>query len=152
MKNTEEKPEINKTDKKNKIIGINITSEEVKERGLIWNGKHLPYNPENVIKAQALRRNETPAERKLWYEFLSNHRLRFLRQKPIDHYIVDFYCASAKLAIEIDGSSHFSEEGIENDKIRTDLLNIYGVKVIRFTNNEVLNNFSAVYEKIENEL
>ncbi len=136
----------------NKNRGISITSEEVKERGLIWSGNHLPYNPENIIKARVLRKNETSAEKKLWSEFLSGHRLRFLRQRPIDHYIVDFYCASVRLAIEIDGSLHFTDSGIENDKIRTDLLNLYGVKVIRFTNSEVMNGFNNVCEKIESEL
>ncbi len=132
--------------------GIYITNEEVKKRGLIWRGNHLPYNPENVEKARILRKNETPAEKKLWREFLSSHRLRFLRQRPIDHYIVDFYCALKKIAIEIDGDSHYTVQGKENDKIRTDLLNLYGVKVIRFTNKEVLENFESICEKIENEL
>ena len=135
-----------------KIIGRLITSEEVKERGLIWNGKHLPYNPGNVVKARRLRLKGTQSEKKLWKEFLSGHRLRFLRQRPIDHYIVDFYCASVKLAIEIDGDSHFTEAGIDSDKIRTDLLNLYGVRVIRFSNNEVMNNFEDVCRKIENKL
>ena len=132
--------------------GIHITSEEVKERGLIWRGNHLPYNPENVEKARTLRKNETQAEKKLWREFLSGHKLRFLRQRPIDHYIVDFYCASVKIAIEVDGDSHNTVQGKDNDKVRTDLLNSYGIKVIRFTNKEVLENFESVCEKIEKEL
>jgi len=131
--------------------GINITYEEVKERGLIWNGRHLPYNPDNVEKAKELRKNQTKAEKKLWYEFLSEHKSRFLRQRPIDHYIVDFYCASSKLVIEVDGGSHFTEEGSAYDKMRTELLNLYGLKVIRFTNNEVLNKFDYVCKKIDEE-
>ncbi len=132
--------------------GLHITSEEVKERGLVWRGNHLPYNPENVEKARILRKNETPAERKLWREFLSRHRLRFLRQRPIDHYIVDFYCASEKIAIEVDGHSHNTVQQKENDKIRTVLLNLYGVKVIRFTNIEVLESFEDICKRIDSEL
>ena len=132
--------------------GINITTEEMKERGLIWNGRHLPYNPDNVEKAKELRKNETKAEKKLWYEFLSGHKIRFLRQRPIDHYIVDFYCASYKLVIEVDGDSHFTDDASAYDKMRTELLNLYGVKVIRFTNDEVLNNFDYVCKKINEEI
>jgi len=152
LNHTKDKPKKNINENSRKIIRINITIEEVKERGLIWNSNHLPYNPDNVKKARSLRKNETPAEKTLWHNFLSDHRLRFLRQRPIDHYIVDFYCASARLAIEIDGGSHFTEHGIENDKIRTDLLNIYGIKVIRFFNSEILNDFDNVCEKIDREL
>jgi len=134
------------------VGGINITAEEVKERGLIWNGRHLPYNPDNVEKAKELRKNETKTEKKLWYNFLSRHKVRFLRQRPIDHYIVDFYCASSKLVIEVDGDSHFTENGADYDKMRTELLNLYGLKVIRFTNEEVLNNFDYVCKKIDEEI
>jgi very-short-patch-repair endonuclease len=127
---------------------INITAEDVKRRGLIWVDNHLPYNPDNVEKARLLRKNMTQAEKKLWFQFLSRHKVRFLKQRPIDQYIVDFYCASHKLAIEIDGGAHYTDSGIDYDKQRTELLNLYGVKVIRFRNDEVINNFESVCKRI----
>ena len=129
--------------------GINYDIDSLKQRGLITNGNCLPYNPDNIKKAQELRKNMTLAEKKLWYEVLQNKKLKelkFLRQKPIDHYIVDFYCAKFRLAIEIDGSSHDNKQ--EYDNQRTELLNLYGVKVVRYTNDEVLNNIDGVYQDL----
>ena len=71
---------------------------------------HLPYNHHLIELARNMRQNPTPAERKLWCEYLRNVPVRVLRQKPIDRFIVDFYCASVKLAIEIDGEQHFRFE------------------------------------------
>jgi very-short-patch-repair endonuclease len=70
---------------------------------LIDSDFHLPYNPKLVERAKNLRKNMTPAEKKLWYSYLRNFKFRVLRQKPIDNFIVDFYCAKLKLVIEIDG-------------------------------------------------
>jgi very-short-patch-repair endonuclease len=114
--------------------------------------RNFPYNPNLVARAQELRRNMTPAEKKLWYEFLSRHEIRFMRQRPIGNYIVDFYCASLKLAIEIDGDSHFSEEGKEYDVVRTAFLEGIGLKVMRFTNIEVLKSYNAVCAIIQNHI
>ena len=75
--------------------------------------------------------------------------MRVLRQKPIDNFIVDFYCAKLKLAIEVDGNSHFSSEAQAKDEARTNILQGYGLRVIRFTNDDVSNNFEAVFEKIQ---
>ncbi|MEG4535481.1 DUF559 domain-containing protein [Microcoleus sp. D2_18a_D3] len=72
---------------------------------------HLPYNPKLIPIAKQLRKNPTPAEKKLWQDFLRNFPFRVLRQRPIDNFIVDFYCAALQLGIEIDGESHFTEEG-----------------------------------------
>lgn len=94
----------------------------------------------------------TSEERKLWYCFLSKHDLHFLRQKVIDNYIVDFYCSEVKLVIEVDGSFHYTESGIEYDQIRTNILSGYGLKVIRFSNHEMNFNFKLVCRKIEEEL
>ena len=80
---------------------------------------------------------------------LSSYKPRFLRQRPIDNYIVDFYCAQLKLVIEIDGDSHFTDEGLEYDQARTRILEGYGLKVMRFTNKEVLENFDGVCAAIE---
>lgn len=110
---------------------------------------HLPYNPDLVVRAKELRRNPTPAERKLWTEYLKTFPIRILRQRPIDHFIVDFYCAALKLVIEIDGKSHFTDEGQVYDRERTQVLEGYGLKVIRFTNDEVLHHFEEVCQRIE---
>ncbi len=92
----------------------------------------------------------TTAEKKLWNQYLKNLEFRFLRQRPIDNFIVDFYCAALKLVIEIDGESHFTTEAKEYDQARTKILEGYGLKVIRFTNDEVMNNLEGVCQQIEN--
>ena len=71
------------------------------------------YNKANIPLAKALRRNMTPWERKLWFDFLRNYPVRFQRQKAISDYIVDFYCAKAKLIIELDGDGHYTSEQIK---------------------------------------
>jgi len=111
----------------------------------------LPYNPNLKERARELRKNMTAAEKKLWYKYLREFKHRVLRQRPIDNYIVDFYCPDLSLVIEIDGDSHFSDEGREYDKERTTILESYGLKIIRFNNMEVLRNFESVCERIERE-
>jgi len=91
----------------------------------------------------------TNEERHLWYEFLRNYPVRFTRQKVLGKYIVDFYCAKAKLVIEIDGSQHYEEKKIKQDTDRTEFLKGYGLTVIRIPNNEVNNNFYGVCEYID---
>lgn len=94
----------------------------------------LEYNAKNIILAKNLRKNATPQENRLWYDFLSKYKVRFQRQKTIDNFIADFYCHKAKLIIEIDGSQHLTESGQEKDNFRTEILKEYDLKVIRFTN------------------
>ena len=110
---------------------------------------HLPYNPELVARAKELRKNMTSAEKKLWYEYLRTFPYRVHRQRPINHYIVDFYCPKLKLVIEVDGDSHFTSEAQEYDRKRTEILQGYGLKVVRFTNEQVKNNFEGVCQTIE---
>jgi very-short-patch-repair endonuclease len=110
---------------------------------------HLSYNPKLVERAKELRKNMTKAERKLWYEYLRNFKYRVHRQRPIDQFIVDFYCPELKLVIEIDGDSHNSENTQAYDLERTQVLEGYELTVIRFTNQEVLTNFEGVCEVIE---
>ncbi|MFB2935026.1 endonuclease domain-containing protein [Aerosakkonemataceae cyanobacterium BLCC-F154] len=110
---------------------------------------HLPYNRQLVERAKELRQNPTPAEKKLWQNYLRTFKFRVLRQRPIDNFIVDFYCAALKLVIEVDGESHFTDQGQEYDRERTQILEGYGLKVVRFTNEQVLNNFEAVCGEIE---
>jgi len=109
---------------------------------------HLPYNRELIPKAKELRHNPTPAEKKLWCGCLQTLPVRVLRQRPIDHFIVDFYCAALKLVIEVDGESHFTEEGQAHDAERTEILSGYGLRVLRFTNDQVFHEFEAVCQRI----
>jgi len=109
----------------------------------------LPYNRNLKPQAQELRKNATPQENKLWYEFLRNHSCSFARQKTVDQYIVDFLCVSKKLVIEIDGSQHYTNCGLEYDKIRSDLLEALGLYVMKFTNAEIDNYFDKACQKIQ---
>ncbi|EGJ31575.1 MULTISPECIES: endonuclease domain-containing protein [Moorena] len=113
---------------------------------------HLPYNYKLVSRARGLRKTMTPVEKKLWSCYLKNFQFRVLRQRPIANFIVDFYCAALKLVIEVDGDSHYTESGQAYDEERTHILEGYGLKVIRFTNDEVLHNFEAVCDRISSEL
>lgn len=106
------------------------------------------HNSELKEIARSLRKNPTPQERKLWYEFLKDLDCHFVRQKVIGKYIVDFYCAKYKLVIEIDGSQHYEERGEEKDKSRDDYLNSLGFTVVRYTNLEVNDNFQNVCKDI----
>jgi len=110
---------------------------------------YLPYNSHLVARAKSLRKNPTPAEKKLWLDYLRSFKFRILRQRPIAHFIVDFYCAALKLVIEVDGDSHFTDQGKAYDLERTSILEGYGLRVVRFTNDEVLNNFEGVCQQIE---
>ena len=85
----------------------------------------------------------------MWYDFLSKYEVRFQRQKAIDNFIADFYCHKAKLIIEIDGSQHYTEEGRQKDEFRTEILEGYDLKVIRFTNRQINTNFSGVCKYID---
>ncbi len=109
----------------------------------------LNYNQKNITLAKNLRKRATPQENHLWYDFLSKYAVRFQRQKAIDDFIADFYCHQAKLIIEIDGSQHHTKQGIEKDEFRTEILEGYNLKVIRFTNRQINTNFRGVCEYID---
>ncbi|MEA5448484.1 endonuclease domain-containing protein [Leptolyngbya sp. CCNP1308] len=109
---------------------------------------HLPYNPALIARAKELRQNMTSAEKKLWYQYLKTFKYRVLRQRPIHHFIVDFYCPQLKLVIEIDGDSHSSEDAQAYDAERSATLEGYGLNVVRFTNRQVLYEFESVCEAI----
>ncbi len=104
----------------------------------------LEYNRKNIPLAKNLRRNATPQENHLWYDFLAKYEIRFQRQKAIDGFIADFYCHKAKLVIEIDGAQHYTEEGQRKDEFRTEILEGYDLKIIRFTNRQIHTNFRGV--------
>ena len=107
------------------------------------------HNPKLTDNAKTLRKNMTKEARHLWYDFLRTYPIRFLRQKVIDNYIVDFYCHEARLIIELDGSQHYEEKGLLKDKIRTEKIENRNLTVIRIPNNEVNKNFRGVCEYID---
>ena len=107
------------------------------------------HNKELVPNARELRKNMTPEERHLWYDYLRAHPARFSRQKVLGRYIADFYSAKAKLVIELDGSQHYESEQQEKDRERTQFLEQYGLRVIRIPNNEVKSNFEGVCVYLE---
>lgn len=109
----------------------------------------LKYNVKNIPLARELRKNATPQENHLWYDFLSGYKVRFQRQKAIGDFIVDFYCHKAKLVIEIDGAAHFTLEGKQKDKFRTEFLQKYDLKVVRFSNHQIDAHFQQVCEYID---
>ena len=136
----------------------------IKERGLISppsdegggktegfdGGREMKeYNKSNISLAKVLRKNMTPWEQKLWYNFLRKYPLRFQRQKAIGNYIVDFYCAKAKLVIELDGGGHYSEQQTAKDEIRTKALENMDLTVIRICNTDIDRNFDGVCEDID---
>ncbi|MBR5115408.1 MAG: endonuclease domain-containing protein [Oscillospiraceae bacterium] len=106
-------------------------------------------NKNLVRNARALRRNMTRQERRLWYDFLRSYPVKFTRQKILGRFIADFYCASARLVIELDGSQHYEDEGLRKDADRTALLESFGVHVLRIANNDVDGNFAGVCEYID---
>ena len=109
----------------------------------------LDYNRKNIVLARNLRKNGTPQEKRLWYDFLAKYGVRFQRQKVIGDFIADFYCHEARLIIEIDGSQHYEEKGLLKDKIRTAKIENRNLTVIRIPNNEVNKNFRGVCEYID---
>ena len=111
---------------------------------------NLKYNGNLNEAAKKLRKNATPWENKLWYEFLNKYIPRFQRQKVIGNYIVDFYCGKAKLAVELDGGGHYEEDKKAKDELRSKHLNSQGITVIRFSNFEVDTNFYEVCSAIDN--
>jgi very-short-patch-repair endonuclease len=104
----------------------------------------LPYDRELGDRAKEMRRNPTAAERKLWDGCLAKFPYRVLRQRPIDYFIVDFYCAALQLVIEVDGEVHESSEVQGDDAERTNILAGYGLKVLRVKNAEVMGDFDRV--------
>ncbi len=107
------------------------------------------YNKENIPLAKVLRKNMTPWERKLWYDFLKDYPVRFQRQKAIGNYIVDFYCAKASLVLELDGGGHYTTKQAEKDQIRTKALEAMNLKVVRICNLDIDRNFRGVCEYID---
>ena len=110
------------------------------------------YNKNNTPNAQILRKNMTPEEKRLWYDFLKKLPFTVNRQKSIGNYIVDFFIASKRVVIEIDGRQHGLEENKKADKIRDNELNKLGIKILRYKNKDINQNFNDVCEDILRQL
>ena len=108
----------------------------------------IPKDNHLLDNARKLRKEMTPQERRLWYQFLRTHPVKIYKQRIIGEYIVDFYCASAKLVIEIDGSQHFEDNGMAYDAKRTAYLERMGLKVVRYSNADINRRFQEVCESI----
>ncbi len=111
---------------------------------------YIPYNRKLVEVARENRKNPTQAEKKIWLKVLKSKQFenyKFLRQKPLDNFIADFYCAELMLVIEIDGDSHTRQR--EYDILRSEKLDAYGIKVLRYTNDEIMSNIEGVYRDLK---
>ncbi|MHB9031832.1 MAG: endonuclease domain-containing protein [Anaerolineae bacterium] len=112
-------------------------------------------NPNQPLsRARSLRRNQTPAEAQLWYR-LNNRQLggyKFRRQHAVGPYILDFYCPTGQLAVELDGSQHADADALSRDDERAQYLAGLGIRVIRFWNYEVLTEMDSVLKRIANAL
>ena len=117
---------------------------------------HIKRNFRLLDQAKELRKNMTSQENKLWYEFLKLYPVKVYRQRIIDSFIADFYCASAKLVIEIDGSQHFTLQGKAYDEERERIMQQYGIKTIRFSNFDIDFGFqnvcTCIHEEIQNRI
>lgn len=112
----------------------------------------LPYQRNLIPRAKELRKNATKEENHLWYDFLRHYPIRFQRQKTIGGFIVDFYCHAAKLVIELDGSQHYTQQGLAYDQERTAILQQYGIQVLRFSNRDINTLFREVCDAIHQEV
>ena len=113
----------------------------------------LSFRKDLKEKARDNRKYMNRPEAKLWYEILSNRKFlgfRFLRQKPVTDYIVDFFCSELRLGIEVDGESH--DEQKEYDKMRTLNLNNIGITLIRYSNADIMCNLEGVYLDLEKKI
>ena len=104
----------------------------------------IPYNKSNTSNARSLRKNMTPEEKHLWYDFLKRLPLNVRRQHNIENYIVDFYIAEKSIVIEVDGRQHSAKEHREADEERDAALASWGISVLRYSNDSIRNSFVDV--------
>ena len=109
----------------------------------------IPKDNSKLKKARELRKDMTPQERHLWYDFLRYYPIKIYKPRIIGTYIVDFYCASAKLVIEVDGSQHYDTSGMQYDAERTAFLESLGLSVVRYSNADINIRFREVCESID---
>jgi very-short-patch-repair endonuclease len=128
------------------------TKEEIRRRGLVSTGFHLPYNPDLKERSRELRKNMTDAEKKIWFGYLKLLQVNVVRQKPIDHFIVDFYIPDYKLIIEIDGKIHNTRERKECDIFKENMLKVYGLSVLRITNDVIIYDFDNAVKLIKDRI
>ena len=129
----------------------------------VYNGQLFPKRGRGSLKMKiynktelkerrrTLRKNQTPAEKKLWNHLRKKQflNLKFFRQYSIDYYIADFYCPKIKLVIELDGSQHLTENSKDYDKVRSEIFESLGINVIRFRNSDVMENIDRVLDEME---
>ena len=108
--------------------------------------EQLPIKKNNKLLnvARSLRRNMTRQEKHLWYDFLRHYPVKIYKQRIKDNFIADFYCHNARLIIELDGSQHYTEQGQLHDEARTEILEKYGLYVLRFSNKDIDDKFEGV--------
>lgn len=131
---------------------VSCTDSPLKEgafKGIVMS---LKYDPKLIPLARELRREMTPEEKHLWYDFLCKYKPRFQRQKTIDSFIADFYCHKAKLIVEVDGYQHTTGPGKEYDQQRTEILEKYGLKVFRVSNQLIHDYFNIACRQIDSEV
>jgi very-short-patch-repair endonuclease len=128
-----------------------VLARAAKERNLVYNGHHVPYNPRLVPHAEELRCSMTECEKRVW-KYVQGLQSKCYAQRVIDHYIVDFYIPAARLVIEIDGEQHATSEGKEYDSTRDEIMTLYGLEVLRFPNQDVRYDFSMVCVRIDETL
>ncbi len=109
----------------------------------------IPKDNTKLNKARQLRKEMTPQERHLWYDFLRYYPIKIYKQRIVGSYIVDFYCAKAQLVIEIDGSQHYEQKGQAYDAERTNYLESVGLTVVRYSNADINVRFQSVCEDID---
>ena len=112
----------------------------------------IKKNNELLNIARILRRNMTRHEKHLWYDFLRKYPIKIYKQRIIDNYVADFYCHQARLVIELDGSQHYTLQGERRDAVRSDVLEKYGICVLRFSNMDIDRNFDGVCRTIDREI
>ena len=131
---------------------MNFDPNDLKKRRLIFNGRHLPYNPDLKKRAKFFRENLTPTEKKFWLNFCKLDKYKWRTQTVIDNYIVDFYCPKLKMIIELDGLEHYKKYNKEYDAVRDDILKGYGLTIIRIVNKTVNDDFGKCIAFIQEEI
>ena len=109
----------------------------------------IPKDSDKLNIAKALRKNMTPQERHLWYDFLRTYPSKIYKQRIVGPYIVDFYCAGAKLIIEVDGSQHYDAAEQDYDARRTEYFEALGLEVVRYSNTDINVRFAEICDSID---
>ena len=110
------------------------------------------HNSELTELSKELRKNMTKEECHLWYDFLKDLSVQFYRQRTFGNYIVDFYCPTVKLIVELDGSQHYDEQGVSSDRVRNEYLRSQGLTLLRYSNHDIWNRFESVCQDIWNHI